>query len=109
MDMFTLAFVDNLFRPQTLLILLILGLLIYGRRLPEVGRGLGKGIVEFRKGLKGIEDDIRSDLEEDRPAQQLPKRDSSTIARPPLTSTGEDPRVARPAERIVQEQHPEAM
>jgi sec-independent protein translocase protein TatA len=35
-----------------------LGLLIFGKRLPEVGRSLGKGIVEFKKGLKGIEDDV---------------------------------------------------
>lgn len=35
-----------------------LGLLIFGKRLPEVGRSLGKGIVEFKKGLKGIDDDI---------------------------------------------------
>jgi len=33
-------------------------LLIFGKRLPEVGRSLGKGIVEFKKGLKGIEDDV---------------------------------------------------
>ena len=35
-----------------------IGLLIFGKRLPEVGRSLGKGIVEFKKGLKGVEDDI---------------------------------------------------
>src|SRR4051812_38829487 len=35
-----------------------IGLLLFGKRLPEVGRSLGKGIVEFKKGLKGIEDDI---------------------------------------------------
>ena len=35
-----------------------LGLLIFGKRLPEVGRSLGKGIVEFKKGLKGIDEDI---------------------------------------------------
>jgi len=40
------------------MILLILGLLIFGRRLPEVGKSLGKGIVEFKKGLQGIEDEI---------------------------------------------------
>jgi len=34
------------------------GLLIFGKRLPEVGRSLGKGIVEFKKGLKGIDDEI---------------------------------------------------
>lgn len=40
------------------LIIAIVGLLIFGKRLPEVGRSLGKGIVEFKKGLQGIEDDV---------------------------------------------------
>jgi len=40
--------------------LMAIGLLLFGRRLPEVGRNLGKGIVEFRKGIKGIEDEIES-------------------------------------------------
>jgi len=35
-----------------------IGLLIFGKRLPEVGRSLGKGIVEFKKGLAGIDEDI---------------------------------------------------
>src|ERR671914_701150 len=44
-----------------------LGLLIFGKRLPEVGRSLGKGIVEFKKGLKGIDEDIEQvDQEMDR-------------------------------------------
>lgn len=38
--------------------LMAIGLLLFGRRLPEVGKNLGKGIVEFRKGIKGIEDEI---------------------------------------------------
>src|SRR4051812_38272211 len=33
-------------------------LLLFGKRLPEVGKSLGKGIVEFKKGLKGIEDEV---------------------------------------------------
>ncbi len=45
---------------QEILILLILGVLLFGRRLPEVGRSLGKGIVEFKKGLKGLEDEVES-------------------------------------------------
>ena len=30
--------------------------LLFGKRLPEVGRSLGKGIIEFKKGLNGIEE-----------------------------------------------------
>lgn len=47
----------ELFGPH-MLILLVIGLLLFGKRLPEVGRSLGKGIVEFKKGLKGLEDDV---------------------------------------------------
>jgi len=41
-----------------LVILGILGVLIFGKRLPEVGKSIGKGIVEFKKGLQGINDDV---------------------------------------------------
>ena len=39
-------------------ILAVIGLLIFGKRLPEVGKSLGKGIVEFKRGLAGIEQDV---------------------------------------------------
>ena len=41
-----------------LLIIGIIALLLFGKRLPEVARSLGKGIVEFKKGVQGIEDDV---------------------------------------------------
>jgi len=44
--------------PDNSVLLIILGLLLFGRRLPEVGRSVGRGIVEFKKGLSGLEDDI---------------------------------------------------
>jgi sec-independent protein translocase protein TatA len=44
--------------PQEMIVLLIIGVLLFGRKLPEVGRYLGKGIVEFKKGIKGLEDEI---------------------------------------------------
>lgn len=48
-----------------MIVILIIGLLIFGRRLPEVGRSLGKGIVEFKRGIKGIEDDIDDESNRD--------------------------------------------
>jgi len=43
--------------PWEWIVIGILGVLIFGKRLPEVGRSIGKGIVEFKKGLAGIDDD----------------------------------------------------
>lgn len=41
-----------------MLVIGVVMLLLFGRRLPEVGRSLGQGIVQFKKGLKDIGDDI---------------------------------------------------
>lgn len=47
------------------LVILIVGLLIFGRRLPDVARSLGKSITEFKKGMKDVQDDIHSSLDRD--------------------------------------------
>lgn len=49
---------------QELLILGVIGLLIFGKRLPEVGRSIGKGIVEFKKGLAGIDEEVEQAVHE---------------------------------------------
>jgi len=55
-DNLTLAFFQ--LGPTELIVIGVLGVLIFGHRLPDVGRSLGKGIIEFKKGIKGIENDI---------------------------------------------------
>lgn len=48
---------------QELLVIFLLVLLLFGaKRLPEVGKALGKGIREFKKATKEIQADV--DLEE---------------------------------------------
>jgi len=54
--------------PTEMIVLLIIGVLLFGRKLPEVGRYLGKGIIEFKKGIKGLEDEI--DVSTPSPLQQ---------------------------------------
>jgi len=49
-------------------VILIIGLLLFGKRLPEVGRSLGQGIVQFKKGLKGIEEEVQQAVNEPTPA-----------------------------------------
>ena len=42
--------------PGTMMFLAVIGVLIFGRRMPELGRSLGQTYTEFQKGLRGIED-----------------------------------------------------
>ena len=46
--------------PTEMIVILVIAVLLFGKRLPEVGRSLGKGLIEFKKGVRGIEDEIQS-------------------------------------------------
>ena len=43
-----------------LIIVLIVALLLFGKRLPEVARSMGKGLVEFKRGMSGLEDEVEN-------------------------------------------------
>lgn len=87
--MHTLAFLNS-FGTWDMVIILVIGLLLFGKRLPEVGRSLGKGIVEFKRGLKGVEDEIDSQS-----ARQNPYREELPPYRAPAGPKGEELRVSR--------------
>ncbi len=57
------------------IVILIVALLIFGKRLPEVMKSMGKGIVEFKKGVKGVEDDVEEAMDKD--PEKLAGTDSS--------------------------------
>ena len=42
-------------------VILVVAVLLFGRRLPDVGRNVGKAIIEFKRGVKGITDDIEEE------------------------------------------------
>ncbi len=48
------------FGYQEMIIVLFIALLLFGKRLPEVARNMGKGLTEFKKGMRGIEDDVHN-------------------------------------------------
>lgn len=43
---------------EIIVIALVILLLFGGRKIPELMKGLGKGVKNFKEGVKGIEDDI---------------------------------------------------
>ena len=88
MDAMTLG-MFNLPGNSELLIILAIGLLLFGKRLPEVGRSLGKGIVEFKRGLKDIGEGIEAESDKpgtepkaiaDDPSKPLPTGDSRRVS-----------------------------
>ena len=44
--------------PTEMLIVLVIGVLLFGKNLPSVGKQLGKGLMEFKKGLNEIKSEV---------------------------------------------------
>jgi sec-independent protein translocase protein TatA len=54
-----------------IIIILVIGLVLFGaKRLPELGKGLGTGIREFKKGVSDIRGDLEDSLKEETPARK---------------------------------------
>ncbi len=61
----------DLIQPTHLLLILVVALVVLGpKRLPEVGRSLGKGIRDFRGAVSGIEEHTAGLLRDDPPVPQ---------------------------------------
>ena len=54
----TLLFIGNLGTGEIIIIAIIVLLLFGGKKIPELMKGIGKGVRNFKDGVKGIEDDI---------------------------------------------------
>lgn len=89
--------------PMEMVIVGIVGVLLFGKRLPEVGKSLGKGLMEFKKGVKGIEDEIYS-ATNPAPSRSQPKRvstyndidDRDEATAPKFEPPTAEPQVAEP-------------
>lgn len=49
--------------PEIILIALVVLLIFGGKKIPELMRGLGKGVTSFKKGLKDVDEEIKKDIE----------------------------------------------
>lgn len=71
--------------PGEILLILVAALILFGpAKLPELGKSLGKGIREFRRGTQGLKDELEGSLKEE------PARPAASQAQPaqvPATQT----------------------
>ncbi|WP_029903017.1 twin-arginine translocase TatA/TatE family subunit [Prevotella sp. 10(H)] len=61
----TLLFLGNLGTGEIIIIAIVVLLLFGGKKIPELMKGIGKGVRNFKDGVNGLEDDIKGNTEID--------------------------------------------
>lgn len=76
--------------PLEILVVLIIALVVFGpKRLPELGRSLGKGIREFRGSITGDDDDDDGEKKDEPPAQIEPSDSEHAAERAESETVGQ--------------------
>jgi sec-independent protein translocase protein TatA len=63
MNTLSLLFIGSLGAPEIIIIALVVLLLFGGKKIPELMRGIGKGVRSFKEGINGIEKDIKDNTD----------------------------------------------
>jgi len=80
----SLAFIEGIGGPELMLIMFIVLLLFGANRLPELARGMGKSIREFKKAAASVEDEIKNAMAEP-PKPEKPALPASPTVTDPTT------------------------
>lgn len=84
------AFIEGIGGPELMLIMFIILLLFGANRLPELAKGLGKSVREFKKAASGVEEEVRKVMEghDDEPQpKKFPPYPPAAPATSPATGT----------------------
>ena len=57
----TLLFIGNLGAGEIVIIALVILLLFGGKKIPELMKGIGKGVKSFKEGMNEVTEDVKSD------------------------------------------------
>ena len=70
----------ELFTPMHLMILAGLALLLFGgKKLPELGKGLGEGLRGFKDGMKGVTDEVNKPADASHTVTPKPEEDRKSV------------------------------
>ena len=68
---------------EIFVVVFIILLLFGAKKLPELARGMGKAMKEFKKATKDVEDDIRSAMDEE--PEPAPRRENKSVRTEPVS------------------------
>ncbi len=74
----------NLGAPELILILLVILIFFGAKKIPEIAQGLGKGIREFRKASRDIQDEIEKEIKLTPDAPALPAKGKCFYCQAPI-------------------------
>jgi len=93
----SLAFIEGLGGGEMLLIFFVILLLFGGQRMPELARGLGKSIREFKKATAGVEEQIKRAMDDEPDTKPVRKPPVYTAAPDTIEPAGEHDAYATPS------------
>lgn len=76
-----LAFIEGIGGPELLVIMFIVLLLFGANRLPDLARGMGRAVREFKKATSTVEQEVRKAMEE--PPPPAAPRPAGTVVQEP--------------------------
>lgn len=65
MELMILSLLGNLGTTELIIIVFVVLLLFGGKKIPELMKGLGKGVRSFKQGMNDIEEEIKRPLDEE--------------------------------------------
>jgi len=90
-----LAFLNQV-GPLELILIAVVALILFGGRLPEVGRNIGRSLAQFKKGLQ----DMREEIEREEPPEGTSRPGRAGGGRPsPPPGPADDPEGGLPPRR----------
>ena len=78
----SLGFIEGIGGPELMMIMFVILVLFGANKLPELARGFGKSVREFKKAASGVENEVRRAMEEP-PSPPAPKTVATIQSAPP--------------------------
>lgn len=80
----SLGFIENIGVPEMVIVMLAVLLLFGGKKLPEMARGIGRGIRQFKEELHGVQSQIARHVDDESDtAGRAPERPDQAGKDPP--------------------------